>query len=748
MNKKDPNLAQEAQKYDNPIPSREYILQQLEKHNARLAFMEIAQLLDLDSDQELYALKKRLRAMRRDGQIQQDQRSRYFIAAPEKTFCGTVLGHRDGYGFLRPEEGGDDSYINPHEMRAVFHGDKVLARVIGHDRKGNSEITIVDVLERAHQEVIGRVVIEDKHMLVAPHNKNITQDIIVTNKNTTDFSVGDVVTVKIIEQPSRYAKPKGEIIEKLGDHLTPGLEIDIAIRMHALPFKWPKQVLKENEAIAQSLSSKDIKGRKDFRALPFVTIDGEDAKDFDDAVYCSPLPSGGFKLYVAIADVSHYVKQNTALDEEALLRGNSAYFPGKVVPMLPEKLSNGLCSLNPKVDRLVMVCEMTLSKEGRVNRYQFHEGVIHSHARMTYTKVQGILHGDKTLSKEYHELLPLFFNLQAAYHLLNQQRQARGAIEFETVETKILFNEQGKIRQIVPTERNDAHKIIEELMLAANVCAAKFIMKSKKGEVYRIHEGPNQDKLPDLQKTLAELGLHLPGGEEVRPQHYAKLLKQIQHRPDSAMLNTLLLRSLTQAVYGIEQIGHFGLAFDIYTHFTSPIRRYPDLMVHRIIRAIVRGNKRRVYSDERLQQLTSHCSTTERRADLASRDAMDMLKCDFMKDKVGETLTGSITSVTQFGLFVTLHEYYVEGLVHISSLAQDYYIYDPINQALVAERSGQRYRLGDDVTILVARVDVHQKQIDFTLPNSSKDAKKALKKPKKKSKYKKSKAKKKGKSKR
>lgn len=728
MTKKDPNYAQEAEKYENPIPSREYILGCLAKSDKKLSIVQLFDLLALTAEKDRYALKKRLRAMLRDGQLQQDRRSRYFIAEDSVEFTGTVIGHKDGFGFVSTDDDQDDSYLNVHEMRAVFPGDKVRVRVISTDRKGRSEVTIVEVLERAVTELVGRVVIEHNKLLVSAQSKAISQDILIGSPKDCSHSVGDIVLVKLTEQPTRHSMARGDITEKLGDHLTPGLEVDIAIRMHDLPVKWPQAVLKESDAIPEMLHKKEYAGRKDLRDLPFVTIDGEDAKDFDDAVFCERKIRGGFTLWVAIADVSHYVKPDSALDQEAILRGNSAYFPGRVVPMLPEKLSNGLCSLNPDVDRLVMVCEMHIDQQGKVSRYQFHEGVIHSHARMTYTKVHEILEGNKVLIQEYKALLPVFDDLHALFHVLSKRREKRGAIEFETVETKVLFNEQGKIRQIVPTARNIAHRIIEECMLSANVCAAKFVLKHNKGEMYRVHEGPSVEKYADLQKTLSELGLHLPGGDDIQPKDYATLLQQIADRPDAKLLNTLMLRSLSQAIYSVAQEGHFGLAYAIYTHFTSPIRRYPDLLIHRIIRDIVRERKKRLYSDEKLKEFAAHCSTTERRADLASRDAMDMLKCDFMQDKVGNDYTGSITGVTQFGLFITLDDFYVEGLAHISSLADDYYHFDPANQALTAERSGKKYRLGDSVKIQVARVDIDSRLIDFAIktnkPKKSKQTKK------------------------
>ena len=604
MTKKDPNHAREAEKYENPIPSREFILDFLGKSEKKLSLIQLFEALSLVGEKDRYALKKRVRAMVRDGQLQQDKRSRYFIAKDSVEFTGTVIGHKDGFGFLSTEGDEDDCYLNVHEMRAVFPGDKVLVRVINTDRKGRNEVTIIKVLERAVTELVGRIVIENNRVFVSAQSKAISQDVYIGDAGA--YSVGDVVLVKITEQPTRQTMAKGEVTEKLGDHLTPGLEIDIAIRMHGLRTDWPKTVLKELKAIPDTLGKKDYKGRKDFRALAFVTIDGEDAKDFDDAVYCERKPDGGFSLFVAIADVSHYVKPNTALDQEATLRGNSAYFPGRVVPMLPEKLSNGLCSLNPDVDRLVMVCEMHIDKDGAVSSYNFHEGVIHSHARMTYTKVHEILEGNETLNTEYKALVPLFHDLHTLFHLLTQQREKRGAIEFDTVETRMLFNEQGKIRQIVPTERNVAHRIIEECMLSANVCAAKFVLKHDKGEMYRVHEGPSVEKFADLQKTLSELGLHLPGGDNVNPKDYAILLQKISDRPDSKLLNTLMLRSLSQAVYSIEQKGHFGLAYEIYTHFTSPIRRYPDLMIHRIIRHIIGGHKKRLYSDAQLIEIAEN----------------------------------------------------------------------------------------------------------------------------------------------
>ncbi|OOZ13584.1 ribonuclease R [Solemya velum gill symbiont] len=718
--KRDPNFAREAKKYDNPIPSREFIMESINEKGCPISFAEIASVLAIKDEDQLIALDRRLGAMLRDGQLIKNRKKVFCVIDKEELIVGRVTGHADGFGFLIPEEGGDDLFLTHREMRKLMHGDRAVVRVAGIDNRGRREGTIVEVLERAHEKIVGRLAIEGGVGFVRPDNKRMTQEIIVPGTELNGAEKGDIVVVELIVQPSRRTQPVGKIVEVLGEHLASGMETDIAIRSHEIPVEWPAEVQQAIAKLSEKVPEKAKKGRVDLRKLPLVTIDGEDARDYDDAVYCEATPKG-WKLIVAIADVSHYVKPGNSLDKEASSRGTSVYFPGRVVPMLPEILSNGLCSLNPKVDRLCMCCEMLISREGKLLRSRFYEGVMHSHARLTYDKVAAMLvDRDKKLIKEYAEILPHLEELYALYHVLQASRRERGAIDFETVETRIIFDE-GKIADIVAVTRNDAHKIIEECMLSANVAAARLLQRKKIPAHFRVHEGPSAEKLIDLRQFLGEMGLSLPGGAKPTAGDYAKLLNQVRERPDAQLIQTVLLRSLSQAVYTTDNLGHFGLSYDAYTHFTSPIRRYPDLLVHRALKHAVNGGKASDfhYSKGELQSFAEHCSTTERRADEASRDALDTLKCEYMLDKVGEKFDGIITSVTSFGLFVMLDGIYVDGLVHITALDKDYFHFDPVAHRLSGERTGKSYRLGDPLRIQVAAVNVDERKIDFVLHDAA-----------------------------
>lgn len=732
----DPFAEREAAKYDNPIPSREFIIQWIEDHAPSVRFQELVEALHLQNEEQQIALKRRLRAMERDGQLVYT-RSGYAIAKKMELIRGVVIGHKDGYGFVKPEELGDDLFLNARQMRAVFDGDRVLVRVSYIDSRGRREANIVEVLERNTHQLVGRYHIENNMGFVRPDNKRIVHDVFIPPEYSDAAKPGQIVIVEIIEQPTIKQQPIGKIIEVLGEHMAPGMEIDIAIRTHNLPHIWPELVEKQANQIDRQIPEKVKAERLDLRDLPFVTIDGEDAKDFDDAVYCEKRPKSGWKLLVAIADVSHYVQPGTALDEEAFIRGNSVYFPGEVIPMLPEILSNGLCSLRPNEDRLVLVCEMIISPEGKLTRYQFHEAVIHSKARLTYTEVAALLAGNETnFKRQYSQLVAPVKELYSLYKVLHKAREERGAIDFETTETRVIFGENRKIKQIVPVVRNDAHRLIEEAMLMANVAAAKFLLKHKIPILYRVHESPPEQKLEDLHKFLKELSLSLGGGKEPEPSDYCRLLKTIANRPDAHLIQTVLLRSLSQAVYSPENIGHFGLAYPAYTHFTSPIRRYPDLLVHRAIRSLLQHKKfiDYPYDNERMEYYGEHSSMTERRADEATRDALDWLKCEYMMDQVGEEFIGIITGVTHFGIFVELQDIYVEGLVHITSLKSDYYRYDPVHHRLCGERTNTMYRLGDQIKVRLVRVDLDSKKIDFDLGEQiaklAKPRKEAKNKPK------------------
>ena len=714
---KDPHRIREGKKYDKPIPSREYIMEQLASFGAPLGRDRLAEMLDLYEEDDLEALRRRLHAMERDGQVIRNRRDGYCLVNRKDLIAGRVIGHKDGFGFLKPDDGGDDLFLTPRQMRPLLHGDRAVVRVVGIDQRGRREGALVEVLEHVNREIVGRIYIEGGLGFVVPDNKRINQDLVVRENDLNGAVHGQIVVAEILEQPSKRSQPTGRVVAILGEHMAPGMETDVAIRAHGLPLEWPDEVMTEISGLGETIDERQISGRKDLRKLPLVTIDGADARDFDDAVYCEATPKG-WKLLVCIADVSSYVKPRSALDKEARVRGTSVYFPDRVIPMLPEVLSNGLCSLNPEADRLCMVCELQIDSQGKIIRSKFYQAVMRSQARLTYDQVAAmLLDGDIGLCKKHTNLLPHLRQLHALYKVLHASRSVRGAIDFDTTETRILFNNESKVERIVPVQRNDAHRLIEECMLAANVAAARYLLRKKLPALYRVHEGPPEQKLVDLREFLAELGLQLSGGEKPSAKDYADLLDSIQGRPDSHLLQTVLLRSMSQAVYSSENIGHFGLAFPAYTHFTSPIRRYPDLVVHRAIRHLVAGGGEDdfLYSRSELHALGEHCSTTERRADEATRDVEAWLKCEYMMDKLGESFDGIITGVTSFGLFVELDEIYVEGLVHITSLDHDYFHFDPVGHRLSGERSGRVYRLGDPIRIKVAAVSLDEKKIDFTL---------------------------------
>lgn len=738
VTKKDPHFAREAEKYENPIASREFILDHLQKRQGPATLPELAQELSLTDDTSYEALRRRLIAMTRDGQLACNRRGAYGVISKMNLVRGRVQGHRDGYGFLIAEDGKGDIYLHARQMRTVFDGDIAVVRLDGLDEKGRREGVIVEVLERNTHMLVGRFFEEEGVAFVVPDNRRLNQDILIAPERKQNARHGQYVVVEILQQPTFRTKAIGQITEVLGDHLAPGMEIDVAIRSHGIPFVWPQELEQEVAGLSNEVKEADKKARVDIRHLPLVTIDGEDAKDFDDAVYCEVKKGGGWRLYVAIADVSHYVRPGTALDNEAVQRGNSVYFPDYVIPMLPEILSNGLCSLNPDVDRLCMVCEMTVSAQGRVSGYKFYEGVMRSHARLTYTKVATMMQdaGSKEgqrLREDYRPLVPALENLYELYHALREERERRGAIDFDTVETRIIFGENRKIDEIVPVIRNDAHRLIEECMLCANVCAARLLEKYNVIGLYRVHEGPTTEKLENLRSFLGELGLNLRGGDKPTPDDYQRLLQEVAERPDATLIQTMMLRSLSQAVYTPDNQGHFGLNYKSYTHFTSPIRRYPDLLVHRAIKSLIRGegdvpnvvrvkgaapvpkHERYQYDMGRMLAMGEHCSMTERRADEATRDVASWLKCEYLQQHLGSDFDGVVSAVVPFGLFVELKDLYVEGLVHVSSLNSDYYNYDAARQRLVGERTGTSYRLGDTVRVKVVRIDLADRKIDFEL---------------------------------
>ena len=741
----DPHFEREAAKYENPVASREMILEMLGQAEHPLNHNQICKRLQAEDHEQVDALRRRLRAMERDGQLMVNRKGAYGLIDKLDLVHGRIQGHRDGYGFLIPLEGGDDLYLSARQMAQVFDGDEALARVSGVDNRGRKEGKIVEVVKRGTTEVVGRYYEESGIGAVMPDNARINHDVLIPPKYKNSAQHGQIVVAELTDFPTRKFGAKGKIIEVLGEHMDPGMEIDVAIRSHGIPHLWPEEVLKEAAALSDEPSEADKKGRIDLRDLPFVTIDGEDARDFDDAVYCEKKKSGGWRLWVAIADVSHYVRPGSALDVEATSRGNSVYFPERVVPMLPEALSNGLCSLKPGVDRLAMICEMNISRVGNLSGYQFYEGVIHSHARLTYTQV------GEVLSSGHHDevdkrIVPHLSHLHTLYKALRKAREDRGAIDFETVETRIIFDANRKIDAIVPVVRNDAHKLIEECMLCANVATASFYTEHEIPILFRVHAGPTAEKLENLRSFLGELGLDLPGGEKPTPGDYQSLLAEVAERPDAHVIQTMLLRSLSQAVYQPENEGHFGLNYEGYAHFTSPIRRYPDLLVHRGIRHIVRSEVaskhvlrtqaqpipvKRIfpYDVAAMAVMGEQCSMTERRADDATREVEAWLKCEYLQEHVGDEFDGVVAAVTSFGMFVELANIYVEGLVHISALPSDYYHFDQAKQRLSGERSGRSFNLGDSVRVQVARVDLDEKKVDLELIDSKSNRGKATRNP-------------------
>lgn len=729
------------------IPSREDILGVLRSHAAKHDSQQLAAALGVPPDEQ-DGLMRRINAMERDGQIKQDKDGFYHVQSKENFIAGRVNSHRDGYGFLIPDDGSEDVYLPEREMQRVLNGDRVLVRVVGTDRRGRLEGAIVEVLDRANTHIIGRLLNENGMWIIAPEDKRISQDVVLAG-SPGQAKAGQVVSVKLTEQPTRYAKPAGKIVEVLGDVDDPGMEIEIAVRKFGVPHIFSDGALKAASKLPGEVRPADLQDRVDLRDIPLVTIDGEDARDFDDAVYCEPVKIGrtsGYRVIVAIADVSHYVKPNDAIDGDALLRSTSVYFPRRVIPMLPEKLSNGLCSLIPDVDRLALVCDMVITARGEVKGYQFYPAVIHSAVRFTYTEVAAILGNTKgPEANKRAALVPHLQHLQKAFHALLEARQLRGAIDFETTETYIVCNAAGKIEKILPRTRNEAHKLIEECMLAANVCAADLLIRHKHPGTYRIHATPSKEKLTQLRTYLKPLGLNLNGGDKPAASDYADLMKKIKDRVDAPILQTMLLRSMQQAVYSPDNIGHFGLSYEAYAHFTSPIRRYPDLLTHRAIKAILVGKKYEptgidigslnssISNAVRKQQMVDkaegkqkkeptiwtalgvHCSANERRADEASRDVEAWLKCYYIRNRLGEEFTGTISGVTPFGIFVQLDDLFIEGLVHVTDLGADYFQYDDARHELRGERTGKRYQLTDRVKVQVTRVDLDARKIDLGL---------------------------------
>ena len=674
-------------------------------------------------------------------------------------FEGVVSGHRDGHGFVVRDDGQADIYLPSNEMRAVLHKDRVKARIVRTDRKGRPEGRVTEIVERSNSPIIGRLLQESGVWLVAPEDKRYGQDVLIPKGATGSAKPGQVVVVELTEPPALYGQPVGRVKEVLGEIDDPGMEIEIAVRKYDVPHEFSDATLAQARGLPDHVRSADHKHRVDLRDVPLVTIDGEDARDFDDAVYCEPAKVGrakGWRLLVAIADVSHYVQTGSAIDVDAYDRATSVYFPRRVIPMLPEKLSNGLCSLNPGVERLCMVCDMLVNAKGEVHAYQFYPAVMFSHARFTYTEVAAILQNTRGPEAALRKpLVPYLLNLHDVYRALLTARNARGAVDFETTETQIVCDESGRIEKIVPRTRNDAHKLIEEAMLAANVCSADFISQGKHVGLFRVHEGPTPEKQDILRNYLKAMGVSQTISDNPQPAEFQQIAAATKDRPEAAQIHMMLLRSMQQAIYTPMNQGHFGLAFEAYTHFTSPIRRYPDLLVHRVIKAIlnkqryqlpalptpgeahaklskrlasrvkppVPGEQVKKPSADTLawQAAGLHCSANERRADEASRDVEAWLKCKYMREHLGEEFSGVVSSVTSFGLFVTLDAMYVEGLVHITELGGEYFRFDEARQELRGERTGIRYALGTRVQVQVSRVDLDGRRIDFRLVSGEDD---------------------------
>ena len=699
------------------LPEREAIMTFLREAGRPLARKQLAEAFIIRDPEIRRALGRRLKAMTRDGQLIRNRRGSYGLIEKMDLIKGRVIGHADGYGFVVPDEGGKDLFLSAREMRTILNGDRVLVRQVNVDKQGKREGALVEILERANHQLVGRFYDDSGIYYVVPDNKRLNHDILIPPGDKNNAKHGQYVVIKIMHQPEKHRQAIGRVLNIIGDGLDASMAVDIAIRSYELPFEWPVAVDKEIDGFSEEVDSINISDRNDSRSIPFVTIDGEDARDFDDAVYCEKA-GNGWRLLVAIADVSHYVKKQSALDDEARLRGTSVYFPDRVIPMLPEVLSNGLCSLKPEVDRYSLVCELNFDANGKVKNTSFFKGIIKSAARLTYTEMSLIVvDNDNSARQKRAHLVNHLDDLYQLYQLLHAERKKQGLIDFSSLESRFKFDDKGEIESIHTVERNEAHRLIEEMMLVANVAAGDFLEKNEIHGLYRIHETPKLEKLENVRSLLSQLGMTLGGGDEPTAKEYAKLMQIIRQRDDAQMLETVLLRSMPLASYSMINEGHFGLGFPIYAHFTSPIRRYPDLMVHRAIVHIIEGNPVTSfnYTQQAMLELGEHCSMTERRAEEASRDAAQRLKCAFMQDKVGETFNGMVSSVTSFGLFVVLDDIFIEGLIHISNLPVDYYHFDPITHTLRGERGGKVFKLGQRLSVLLTRVDMEERKIDFEL---------------------------------
>lgn len=719
LREKDPFLKREKQRYEHPLPSREWIIELLEQKGVPSKIEVLARELSI-KEEEYEFFERRLKAMARDGQVLINRRGAVCAADKLDLVKCRVEAHKDGFGFavpLTPTKDGD-FVLYERQMRGIMHGDIVTVRPAGIDRRGRREGTVLDIVERAQSKVVGRFYMDRGVAILEAEDKRLNQSIVLEPDSVAHFKPesGQVIVGEIETYPEQNRPAVAKIIEVLGDYADSGMEIEIAVRKHHLPHQFSEACTKAAKKIPDHVRKSDLKGRVDLRDLPLVTIDGETARDFDDAVFAEKI-GRNYRLVVAIADVSHYVRPDDAIDMDAQERSTSVYFPRRVIPMLPENLSNGICSLNPDVERLCMVCDMVITYAGNIKEYRFYPAVMRSHARLTYNQVWGWISDD--LDHPHKAQIDTLYKL---FKILQKKRFERGAVEFESVETQMLFDDNGKIEKIVPVVRNDAHKLIEECMLAANVCAAEFLIKNKHTALFRNHLGPTPEKLATLREQLGLLGLQLGGGNNPTPKDYAALAEQFKGRPDAELLQVMMLRSMQQAVYEPHCDGHFGLAYEAYAHFTSPIRRYPDLTVHRAIKAVL--NQQTYTPNKSWQALGVHTSFCERRADDASRDVENWLKTYYMRDKVGEIFEGKISGMTNFGLFVTLDGIHIDGLVHISDLGEDYFNFRPEIMAIEGERSGIRFNMGDKVSVRVARADLDTSKIDLTLISGGTSGKK------------------------
>ena len=719
LREKDPFLKREKQRYEHPLPSREWIIELLEQKGVPSKIEVLARELSI-TEEEYEFFERRLKAMARDGQVLINRRGAVCAADKLDLVKCRVEAHKDGFGFavpLTPTKDGD-FVLYERQMRGIMHGDIVTVRPAGIDRKGRREGTVLDIVERAQSKVVGRFYMDRGVAILEAEDKRLNQSIVLEPDSVAHFKPesGQVIVGEIETYPEQNRPAVAKIIEVLGDYADSGMEIEIAVRKHHLPHQFSEACTKAAKKIPDHVRKSDLKGRVDLRDLPLVTIDGETARDFDDAVFAEKI-GRNYRLVVAIADVSHYVRPDDAIDTDAQERSTSVYFPRRVIPMLPENLSNGICSLNPDVERLCMVCDMVITYAGNIKEYRFYPAVMRSHARLTYNQVWDWISDD--LDHPHKAQIDTLYKL---FKILQKKRFERGAVEFESVETQMLFDDNGKIEKIVPVVRNDAHKLIEECMLAANVCAAEFLIKNKHTALFRNHLGPTPEKLATLREQLGLLGLQLGGGNNPTPKDYAALAEQFKGRPDAELLQVMMLRSMQQAVYEPHCDGHFGLAYEAYAHFTSPIRRYPDLTVHRAIKAVL--NQQTYTPSKSWQALGVHTSFCERRADDASRDVENWLKTYYMRDKVGEIFEGKISGMTNFGLFVTLDGIHIDGLVHISDLGEDYFNFRPEIMAIEGERSGIRFNMGDKVSVRVARADLDTSKIDLTLISGGSSGKK------------------------